>query len=107
MAQALKSIIAERAKSLGFDTMRVTAANAPAGMGEALDAFLAEGREGDMGWLKETAERRKAPRALWPEARSIILLGLNYGDGKDLLATRPGPARESSRSMRSATTITT
>ena len=93
MAQALKSIIAERAKSLGFDTMRVTAANAPAGMGEALDAFLAEGREGDMGWLKETAERRKAPRALWPEARSIILLGLNYGDGKDLLATRPGPAR--------------
>ncbi|HML91437.1 tRNA epoxyqueuosine(34) reductase QueG [Methyloceanibacter sp.] len=93
MAQALKSTIAERAKALGFDTMRVTAANAPAGMGEALDAFLAEGREGDMGWLKETAERRKAPRALWPEARSIILLGLNYGDGNDVLSSPPGPTR--------------
>ena len=39
-----------------------------------------------MTWLADTAERRKAPRALWPEAHSIIVLGLNYGNGTDPLA---------------------
>ena len=34
-----------------------------------------------MDWLADTADRRKAPRSLWPEARSVILLGLNYGEG--------------------------
>ena len=48
--------------------------------------FLAEGRQGDMAWLAGTAERRKAPRALWPEARSVIMLGLNYGRAGDPLA---------------------
>ncbi|ODR99809.1 epoxyqueuosine reductase [Methyloceanibacter methanicus] len=79
MVQSLKARIAERAEALGFDAMRITTADSPDAMGTALDAFLAQGREGDMGWLKDTAERRKSPRALWPDARSIILLGLNYG----------------------------
>jgi epoxyqueuosine reductase len=43
-------------------------------------------RQGDMGWLVTTAERRKAPRALWPEAQSVILLGLNYDRPGDPLA---------------------
>ena len=33
-----------------------------------------------------TGERRKSPHALWPEARSVILLGLNYARGGDPLA---------------------
>ena len=86
MAQTLKSQIADEAKALGFDAVRVTAADAVHGAGEALGQFLAEGRHGDMAWLAGTAERRKAPRALWPEARSVILLGLNYGRGGDPLA---------------------
>jgi epoxyqueuosine reductase len=32
-----------------------------------------------MEWMADTAERRADPRALWPEVRSVILLGLNYG----------------------------
>ena len=57
------------------------------------DQFLAEGRQGDMAWLAGTAERRKAPRALWPEARSVILLGLNYGRPGDPLAILQQPSR--------------
>jgi epoxyqueuosine reductase len=39
-----------------------------------------------MEWMAETAERRADPRTLWPEVRSIILLGLNYGPTEDPLA---------------------
>jgi epoxyqueuosine reductase len=86
MKETLKQKIAEEAKALGFDAVSFAAADAVAGAGESLAAFVAEGRQGDMGWLAGTAERRKAPRALWPEAKSVILLGLNYGRGGDPLA---------------------
>ena len=89
MAETLKQRIAGEAKALGFDAVRFASADAVEGAGEALDAFLADGRHGDMGWLATTAERRKAPRALWPEAKSVIVLGLNYG--RDLRSARePG-----------------
>jgi len=38
-----------------------------------------------MDWMAETAERRADPRILWPEVRSIILLGMNYGPDCDPL----------------------
>jgi len=86
MAEKLKETIAKEAKALGFDAVRFASADAVEGAGEALDQFLADGRQGDMAWLASTAERRKSPRALWPEARSVILLGLNYGRAGDPLA---------------------
>ena len=86
MAKALKQSIVEEAKALGFDAVRFASADAVKGAGPALDRFLAEGRQGDMAWLARTAERRKSPRALWGEARSVILLGLNYGRSGDPLA---------------------
>ena len=86
MAETLKTRITEEAKALGFDAVRFTTADAVEGTGAALAAFLGEGRHGDMDWLAATAERREAPRALWPEAQSVILLGLNYGRGEDPLA---------------------
>jgi epoxyqueuosine reductase len=86
MAQTLKLRIAEEAKALGFDAVRFTSADAAEGAGAALDKFLAEGRHGDMEWLAGTASRRKSPRALWPDARSVILLGLNYAKAGDPLA---------------------
>jgi epoxyqueuosine reductase len=40
-----------------------------------------------MEWMAETVGRRGAPTALWPEVRSVVLLGLNYGPACDPLAT--------------------
>jgi epoxyqueuosine reductase len=51
-----------------------------------LDNFLAEGAHGDMAWLATTAERRASPLALWPDVRSVIMLGMNYGPDHDPLA---------------------
>jgi epoxyqueuosine reductase len=40
-----------------------------------------------MGWMAETPERRADPRALWPGAKSIVVLGVNYAPSFDPLAT--------------------
>jgi epoxyqueuosine reductase len=53
---------------------------------ERLRAWLEAGHHGSMDWMQETAGRRSDPRALWPEVRSVILLGLNYGPTEDPLA---------------------
>ncbi|HTQ13696.1 MAG TPA: tRNA epoxyqueuosine(34) reductase QueG [Rhizomicrobium sp.] len=70
------------ARAEGFDVVRFAAAAAPEGAARGLSAFLAEGRQGDMGWLAANAPRRADPRALWPAAKSIVVLGVNYGPGE-------------------------
>ena len=60
-----------------------------------------------MDWLAASPERRTDPRGLWPEVRSIIMLGVNYGPDEDPLAILKRARAARSRSMRRATTITT
>jgi epoxyqueuosine reductase len=93
MVETLKDRIVEEAKARGFDAVRFASADAVPGASEALETFIAEGRQGDMAWLADTVERRKAPRALWPQAESVILLGLNYARGGDPLAILEDRAR--------------
>jgi epoxyqueuosine reductase len=51
-----------------------------------LERFLAGGLHGDMVWMQTTAERRSSPLALWPDVRSVVMLGMNYGPDHDPLA---------------------
>jgi epoxyqueuosine reductase len=44
----------------------------------ALETFVAQGRHGDMAWLAERRDQRADPRKLWPDVRSIVMLGMNY-----------------------------
>jgi epoxyqueuosine reductase len=39
-----------------------------------------------MGWMAATADRRGDPRALWPDVRSVVMFGINYGPDDDPLA---------------------
>ena len=55
-------------------------------IGERLREFLAAGAHGDMDWMAANASRRGDPRAMWPQVRSIIMLGVNYGPRDDPLA---------------------
>jgi epoxyqueuosine reductase len=82
----LKQAFVERARTLGFDTVRVAKPDAIPLAPERLKAWLEAGHHGSMEWMAETAERRADPRTLWPEVRSVILLGLNYGPTEDPLA---------------------
>ncbi|WP_370156062.1 tRNA epoxyqueuosine(34) reductase QueG [Ferrovibrio sp.] len=77
---ARAAAIRARAAEAGFDAVGFTQ---PSRIGPELagrlDAFMALGRHGEMRWLEDKAERRRHPHALWPEARGIVALGLNYG----------------------------
>jgi epoxyqueuosine reductase len=70
----------------GFDVVGIAAPDGLGAAGRGLDAFLAEGMFGDMGWMQATAARRRDPRLLWSEVRSIIMVGMNYGPADDPLA---------------------
>jgi epoxyqueuosine reductase len=85
--------IRAKALELGFDAVGF----APASLGPEARArlrdFLSAGHHGDMGWLAERAEQRSHPQSLWPEARSVICLGLSYAPADDPLATLGRPDR--------------
>jgi epoxyqueuosine reductase len=83
---SLKENLNAEAKKLGFDVVGVTRPDAIPEAKGRLAQFLAEGAHGDMGWMATTAERRGNPRVLWPEVRSIIMLGINYAPEHDPLA---------------------
>ncbi len=74
----LKQALLAEAAALGFDAVNITVPEAIGPAGERLMAFLAQGRRGDMDWMETTAERRRDARALWPDVRSIVMLGLSY-----------------------------
>src|SRR5487761_2318504 len=80
------ALIRARALALGFDAVGFARAALGEAAREGLAAFLAAGRHGEMGWMEARATERAAPRALWPEAVSVIALGLSYAPEGDALA---------------------
>ena len=86
----LKAALAAKALDLGFDLCRVAAPDAIPDAPAQLQAWLAAGNHGTMDWMAETAERRGDPRVLWPDVRSIVMLGMNYGPQGDPLAGLAG-----------------
>jgi len=86
MNSALKESIEQQARALGFDCIGIAAPEAITAAARYFRDFLASGAHGDMDWLAQTPERRADPRALWPEVRSVIMLGVNYGPDDDPLA---------------------
>ncbi|HYA74069.1 MAG TPA: tRNA epoxyqueuosine(34) reductase QueG [Roseiarcus sp.] len=74
-----------KARELGFEGCRIAAPALPAGARENLAAWLAAGAHGDMNWMAETFERRADPKVLWPQARSVVMLAMNYGPAVDPL----------------------
>ncbi|MFA5900742.1 MAG: tRNA epoxyqueuosine(34) reductase QueG [Hyphomicrobium sp.] len=81
----LKQTLLQQAAALGFDAVRVTTPDATLVAGERLAEFLAAGRHGDMTWMETNAERRQSPTRLWPEVRSIVMLGMSYAPQNDPL----------------------
>jgi epoxyqueuosine reductase len=89
----MKDAIRAKALELGFAEARFTSAAPVPGVAEGLAGYLAEGCHADMGWMAKTPERRVAPQALWADAKSVIVLGENYGPGSDPLTVLGYPDR--------------
>ena len=85
--------IRDHAVSLGFDAVGFAPARLGPEVRSRLAAFLAAGHHGDMGWLAERAEQRADPAVLWPQAGTVIALGLSYAPQGDPLAGLSRPHR--------------
>ena len=86
--EALARRLRERALAEGFDAVGVCAPDAIPDAPARLAAFLDAGMHGQMEWMAARAAWRSDPAALWPEARSVIMLAEAYtpdGDPLDLL----------------------
>ncbi|MBK8160498.1 MAG: tRNA epoxyqueuosine(34) reductase QueG [Rhodospirillaceae bacterium] len=92
-AEVIKSAIRQKALAVGFDAIGFAPAALSAETRAHLADFLRQGRHGDMGWMVEKADRRGDPQTLWPDARSVIVLGQNYGPDLDPLAILDQPDR--------------
>jgi epoxyqueuosine reductase len=83
---ALKAALLAAARAHGFDAIGVARPDAIPHVAARLREFLAAGAHGDMEWMARNPERRGDPRAMWPEVRTVVMLGLNYGPDGDPLA---------------------
>lgn len=90
---SIKAMLRERARALGFETIRFARADAIPHAGERLAAFLADGRHGTMDWMQTTADRRRDPRHLWPDARSVVMLAMSYAPETDPMLALADPLR--------------
>lgn len=70
---------------MGFDAVGICRPNAIGEAGLRIEDFIALERHGTMTWLAEKADRRKDPVTLWPEAQSVIMLGVNYAPAENPL----------------------
>ncbi|MFZ5833909.1 MAG: tRNA epoxyqueuosine(34) reductase QueG [Pseudomonadota bacterium] len=82
---ALKSALLAQARTAGFDAAGVTGPGAVKASAAHFHEFLRLGHHGDMDWLAAKADRRADPAHLWPEAQSVIMLGMNYGPDENPL----------------------
>ena len=70
---------------LGFADIGITTADAIPEAGARLKAWLADGCHGDMIWMPERADERASPKGLWPDVKSVIMLGTSYAPPLDPL----------------------
>ncbi len=85
MSRVKERLIA-RALEEGFVKVGICRPDAVPEAAGRLRAFLAEGRHGQMGWMAEREAWRGNPAALWPEARSVIMLAEAYTPDGDPMA---------------------
>src|SRR3989440_3205362 len=68
------------ARELGFDLCRFAKAETPEHAAEFRD-WLDRGDAGEMNYLARKSERRCDPRQILPDAKTVIVLALNYFQG--------------------------
>jgi epoxyqueuosine reductase len=83
-AGLITALKAEAAR-LGFADIGITPADAVPQAGVRLRQWLDEGCHGDMIWMAARANERASPQGLWPDVKSVIMLGTSYAPALDPL----------------------
>ncbi len=87
----IKDWLTTRSAGLGFAVCRVTSADLS--QLDPLTQWLSDGHHASMDWMQDRQEQRAAPSVLWPEVRSVIMLGMNYGPESDPMQSLAFPDR--------------
>jgi epoxyqueuosine reductase len=74
----LTESIKQRGRVEGFDKVGIVGSNALANEGRLLREWLERGYHGEMAWMARNIEKRVDPRQLFPAARSVVVVALNY-----------------------------
>ncbi|MDI2091794.1 tRNA epoxyqueuosine(34) reductase QueG [Commensalibacter oyaizuii] len=85
-------LICKKAFELGFDQCGVSKAELSPSKAKQLKEFIELDRHGDMQWLKERIYQRSSPHHLWPDVKSAITVGVNYGPNQDPLYNLQHPS---------------
>ena len=89
----LRARLEAEARRLGFVACGIAPATDDPLVGRRLDEWLGEGCHGSMEWMAARAEVRRGPQAMWPQARSVIALGMSYAPDRDPLALEGEPEK--------------
>jgi epoxyqueuosine reductase len=81
----LRGRLEQEARAAGFASLGICAPDAVPKLPARLDAFVAAERHGQMAWMAERMAWRSNPAALWPQARSVIMLAEPYTPDSDPL----------------------
>ncbi len=79
----IRERIREKAKEAGFCTTGFASAIPNDDRAANLAEYVEAGHYGDMAWMPNTLERRQTPQGLWPDVKSVIVLGTSYAPGFD------------------------
>ena len=86
MTMTIEQEIRAKAAELGFVACGFARADAAPEAGPRLLKWIDDGRHGEMAWMENRKDQRASPAGLWPEARSVIALGMSYAPARDPLA---------------------
>lgn len=89
----LKRRLQDQALAEGFAKAGICRPDAAPETAGRLRTFLAEGRHGQMAWMAEREEWRGSAAALWPQARSVVMLAEAYTPKDDPMGGLARPDR--------------
>jgi len=75
--------LAAEAKRLGFSAIGVAPAAEDPVSADRLQQWVEDGHHATMEWMETRLHHRRSPQALWPQARSVIALGVSYAPAMD------------------------
>lgn len=78
--------IEKKARELGFAACGFASAGEDPVRAERFEQWLGEGHHGSMEWMETRKHHRRSPQGLWPEAKSVIALGMSYAPGHEPMA---------------------
>ncbi len=93
LCQTLSQDLSAEAARLGFAACGIASAREDPVTARRLEQWLGEERHGEMEWMAARAAQRRSPQGLWPEAQSVIALGMSYAPAGDPLALAAQPER--------------